>query len=475
MMSQHIQLHLLRLYTNEGYALFAGNPSKGFHRQSLDVVSELVSTSYLRAQGRLDNVLGTRRLPWSLCLHWDGSQHGPTVAFGTFVEIPNDQGTLHGIFFVHAVKLKGTNSLVPVVEGVIRHLSPAGLQKLLDGIADVATGRRDGPSLAVLISQRLEQCCLAGGPPIELSVAKGVTFIAHDRAGSAPIAWLAMASLHAQQSPPWEVSDEILSAGEIGTRSWKEGRLGRGESIGASSLLSLAKKEDKDCDGDLQFIRAEERPNGIPIVAPAQQNRSDNPPQTLSSATYLEPNWNNFLRRILTVYSRRRIYIALVLVALIGASFLLRRDRQMLEVDDNAGQELVPLEGLRQDQRRAESRLAALEKEFAELKGWRERIERRELIQRVLSREDGAIEEAKRLWEKEPEWLRIVLQETRKYKENKFAMLNLLIALQETDRAILMRSQKDLAEFLDEMENNSPGPRTALVMRALRERMNRIE
>ena len=122
-----------------------------------------------------------------------------------------------------------------------------------------------------------------------------------------------------------------------------------------------------------------------------------------------------------------------------------------------------------ESQNQAETRLAALEESLTELKEWRARTEGRALIQRVLAREAGALKEAKHLWEKDPEWLRLLLQEIRQNKHHKFATLDVVRALQETDVDLLKRSQKEIADFLDDVGGN--GPQTEREAQAIRDRL----
>lgn len=440
-MSPHIQRHFVRLYTHKGYLLLAGNPSEGFARQDLDVASEAVPASYLKAQRRLDSVLPSRRLPWPLCLLWDDPQRRPIVAYGTFVDLPNERGELHGVFFVHAVEATGPASLVSLVEGVVRQLSPAGLQKLLQGIEEVAAGGRDAESFAVQVSRWLEERCPPGAPPITVPAAEGVGFIAHDRAGSAPVAWLAMAAVHAKLSPPWEVADVPGPGDQIGTWSLEHGKVRGGGSATVSRLLSRVD---------------ERRAEALPKEPPAVQ---DTAAETVSLDAGPKPIQEE--ERAEAAPPARRRYMAFALVGfLLCVSLVYSLDRTKQSEEGGGG--LARMED-------AEARLAALEKNLAELKEWRERMEGRELIQRVLAREAGALDEARRLWERDPEWLRLFLEEVRRNKHRKEATLDVVLALDQTDAGVLSRSQKDVVDFLDDVAGN--GRKTGLAVQAVRDRL----
>jgi hypothetical protein len=212
-----IRKHWIRIYERRtGYGLYVGTPSAGLTRQPLDHESRLVSRSYIAAQRRLDKVLGTKRVPWSMTFRLDDPRSSPVVAYGSHMELTAEQGQ-SGIIFLHAVELSHPDLLHACVDGMVTFLSNAGIRELRRVVLDAATDKTDGGSAAALIASQLEdlvaECPADEGwrPGGRLSIKS----IEQDCAGAASLAWLTFALQQTRVMAPWEVYDLLRDGSNV--------------------------------------------------------------------------------------------------------------------------------------------------------------------------------------------------------------------------------------------------------------------
>lgn len=209
--------HLIRIYEQAGgYGLYVGDPFSELNRHALDHESEEVSKSYLLAQRRLDNVLGTKRAPWSMTFRRDGPRSPLVVAYGSHIELTAEHGQ-SGIIFLHAVELSDSDFLYTCVNGIVRFLSNAGIRELRHAVLNVATGKSSSDESATQIAKKLEGF-IAESPADPNRMANDklrIKSVEQDCAGAASVAWLTLALQQAKAIPPWEVYDEVRDGENI--------------------------------------------------------------------------------------------------------------------------------------------------------------------------------------------------------------------------------------------------------------------
>ena len=115
--------HLLRVNVcGYGYRLYSGRLPFEFTAEPFDVASDRVPRSFLAAQSRLDTVLQTGTLTWSMAFRHDSQETCPLVAYGTLIDSPDDKGR-RGISFVHAFEVDSEYLLYEYVTAVAKLLS----------------------------------------------------------------------------------------------------------------------------------------------------------------------------------------------------------------------------------------------------------------------------------------------------------------------------------------------------------------
>jgi hypothetical protein len=217
-----IKQHIIRINVKgKGYSLYTGNPDWGFEEQSLNVSTRQIPESFLLAQQKLDTVLKTGKLSWSMSFRHDSRNTSPIVAYGSFTEAPDDKGRI-GIFFIHAIELKHPNGIHSCVESIIALLSHKMIRDLTRIIADLAIGKLPADKSLLLISRNLEKRIEDWNDRenfIYQSKDENIRIraIVHDCAGAAALAWLTTAYLKNNSNPPWEVYDMVDETGNIQT------------------------------------------------------------------------------------------------------------------------------------------------------------------------------------------------------------------------------------------------------------------
>jgi hypothetical protein len=218
-----IKRHTLRINVKgKGYVLYTGDPYSGFEEQPLDVQSHEVSSAYLSLQNRLDQVLQSRRLTWSMSFGRDVGHGNVLVAYGCFVDEADEYGKV-GLFFLHALDLADPNLLSKCIESVVLLLSNPGIRGIGDAIGNIAARAGDVNEFLRALSQRVERLISTSMTQDNRPGADGkavrIGRIEHDCAGAAPLAWLAMAYSHAGTAAPWEVYEVVGVNGNIQTIS----------------------------------------------------------------------------------------------------------------------------------------------------------------------------------------------------------------------------------------------------------------
>lgn len=214
---RRVKRQLIRIYEQErGYGLYVGDPSSGLARHALDHESELVSGSYLLAQKRLDDVLRTKRVPWSVTFRRDGLRSSLVVAYGSHIELTAEHGH-SGIIFLHAVELTDPVFLYPCINGLVSFLSNAGIRELRHVVLEVATGKTSSDEAVSQIANKLESFIAVS--PANSSRKDNdrlkLKSIEQDCAGASSVAWLTLALQQAEVIPPWEVYDDVQDGDKI--------------------------------------------------------------------------------------------------------------------------------------------------------------------------------------------------------------------------------------------------------------------
>jgi hypothetical protein len=215
--------HFFRLNVSpEGYVLFAGRGGQTFRPQPLGVESREVPRGYLLAQGRIDDVLKTRQVNWSLSVQWPDSRRRPVVAYGCHVAAPDDRGR-QGLTFIHGIELETAEQICPCVIGVLIRIAAACGRQLLQGIGDLALGTGGITTQEFLsdLASSLEKHIPTESPlPRSGSDALGeIAVIAHDCVGGQATAWLILAGQQQDREPPWSLYDSVNKDGSVVTHA----------------------------------------------------------------------------------------------------------------------------------------------------------------------------------------------------------------------------------------------------------------
>jgi hypothetical protein len=457
-----IKQHILRIYIyDKGYALYSGTLDRGFRRQNLDVASDYVSSSYIQAQNRLDEILETRKVTWSMSFCNDAIKRNPIVAYGTLRDIPDSHG-LSSIFFIHAIELYRSVDLYLCVKNLIRVLSNEGVIQLTKSIRDVAIGECGPDSLLKFASQRVEDMMLTNKGDITLpQVRKSViSSIEHDCAGASALAWLAMAFLHNSAEPPWEVFDLAGVSGGIKTGSTK---YLNANSVCASDIQDKSIKQFvlvTDTDG--QSITSESI-----VESGAAKNLSINN-RVPSTALEGTPKKGNGIPHLASTIG---LIFSMILVSACLFLLYIVQNQQRHTFDD-----------LQTFSNNLKEERSLLLKDLNELIGSGKPVQPRELQDQPVSAtvkalfdvnpnvRAAALSKLKQDKRNHSEVLPMILNYIRENPKNLNGVLNALLLLQEMDKNVLAKEKDNILGILDTVGTN--GPKTAKASEGVRSRLN---
>jgi hypothetical protein len=209
--------HIVRTYTRSGYTLYAGVPRNGFASAALGVVSASISREFLQLEGRIEDLLESGRISWTVSFQNDGGHRPLLVAYSGYINVQTARRT-EPIAFLHTLELESPSYLVACVEGVVKALSVEGIYRLHMDLRALALDGADEQELLKRLTSRFETLCdpTRVAPRSRNGNAPGT--IVHDCAGGPAIAWLTMAAAQAHAPGPWIVADELDRNGGVQTR-----------------------------------------------------------------------------------------------------------------------------------------------------------------------------------------------------------------------------------------------------------------
>lgn len=320
--------HFFRLnVAGQGYALYAGDPRRGFQQQPLGVASADVPVAFLRGQRRIDETFEGRQQALTLSLQHPDGRSRPVLTYGTWFSAADEHGR-HGLVFVHGIEIEQREAIYPHCASVFARLSPAAVRQLLHELRGLAAGKNRQPNdflkhVAHAAEATAARLAAASPPPGESA---SIAAVEHDCTGAAPVAWLAIASQLQYAAPPWEAYDQNARNGGTLTRVEPE----RGAVVLASHLLLQA---------DLRPLPSK---RNIPAAepGPAAQD-SFSPPRELpapieaAERTYGAGPQPRSPRELLGALA----VLAVLLVVLAGAVFIaLQAHRRAAHAEDQAQQ-----------------------------------------------------------------------------------------------------------------------------------------
>lgn len=254
-MTAMVKRHVVRISVKgQGYKLYAGTTTEGFTEQPLDIPSKFVSAAYIKAQARLDRILATDYLPWSLTIVYDSASPRPVVAYGTFLDTPDDTGR-PGLYFIHGVEVHDVRYVPACVGCVVRLLSNTGVRTRSFEIARVALGHLPVQDFLRSVCEDFDKVLVDLDLPTlysRLPSDLAISAIEHDCGGASAVAWLTMAVAQSAASPPWEVYDSLTAGGTVRTHRTNDDS---GRVIKASDILGCGVSYYRASD-----LRADEIP-----------------------------------------------------------------------------------------------------------------------------------------------------------------------------------------------------------------------
>jgi len=188
-----IRTHIVRVYTRSGYTLYTGRPQTGFASADLGVVSAAISPEFLELERRIEDLLESGRISWTISFQNDGPNLPVLVAYGGYVNIPRP-GRTEPIAFLHALELESSASLLACVEGISKALSINGIYLLHRDLSALVLSGTDEQELLARLTARFESFCDPTRVAPQNRSGERPGTIIHDCAGGPAIAWLTMAS-----------------------------------------------------------------------------------------------------------------------------------------------------------------------------------------------------------------------------------------------------------------------------------------
>lgn len=327
-----IKSHLIRIYERRrGYSLYVGTPAAGLTREPLDHESKRVSQSYLTAQARLDKVLQTKRVPWTLTFRLDQPKSAPVVAYGSLMELPAKDGHA-GVVFLHAVELDGPDSLHACVSGVVTFLSNAGIRELRRIVLEAATDKVEASAAVALVADQFETI-VAASPAFHgwrQDERMSIKSIEQDCAGAASVAWLTFALQQTRARVPWEVYDVVGNDGNVITAAsgnYEENV--RASELQRESLYHYLGRPEQPA------ARPEPPPTSVPLpsdVADKDSDESTHPSAAKPADTVAEPEQPFELRGVRKVLSVPASAVPAILILTFGLLFVYDSNRRHKEI-----------------------------------------------------------------------------------------------------------------------------------------------
>src|SRR6202041_755959 len=117
---------------------YVGSGGRDFCAHPLDVESIAIPANYLRSQNRIDEVLKTRKVNWSLSAHHSGSPTLPAVVYGCRIGALDDRKR-EGITFIHGIELNTPGDVSGIIAAILVQIAGATGQRLIEAIADLAS------------------------------------------------------------------------------------------------------------------------------------------------------------------------------------------------------------------------------------------------------------------------------------------------------------------------------------------------
>lgn len=222
--------HTFRLNVyGKGYTLFSGQPSQ-YKEFPLDIASQGIPRNYMCAQKRIDAMLKTQILRWHFSISNLYNNEFPVIAYGCFLPIPDDRGR-EGISFVHAIESDEILRMDEIVVCIIQLLSQRSIEEISKLLAGLAQGSCTPERATEFLTNPFKNPyrCSANS---SANRNQAIQLIWHDCGGSSAVAWLAMATSHLGNPPPWEIYEEY--SGHVGCIATISSR------VGASKMYSLS-------------------------------------------------------------------------------------------------------------------------------------------------------------------------------------------------------------------------------------------
>lgn len=252
-----IRTHIVRAYTLSGYRLYTGDPWNGFASAALGVVSASISREFLELERRIEDLLESGRISWTVSFQNDGDHRPLLVGYSGYLNIQRARRT-EPIAFLHVLELESPSSLLGCVEGIGKALSTDGIHRLHRDLSALALDGADEQELLKRLTARFETFCDPArvAPRYRNGEAPGT--IVHDCAGGPAIAWVTMAAAQSHARGPWIVGDELDRNGVMQTRCIPD--LGSARVL-ASELMYRTMPAGEEVRVDEQeYFRPEEPP-----------------------------------------------------------------------------------------------------------------------------------------------------------------------------------------------------------------------
>jgi len=212
-----ILTHIVRAYARSGYTLYTGEPRGGFASAALGVVSTSISREFLELERRIEDLLESGRISWTVSFQNDGNHRPVLVAYSGYINILR-AGRTEPIAFLHALELESQSSLLACVEGIGKALSIDGIHRLHRDLNALARDGANEQELLIRLTERFETFCDPTRVAPQNRNCETPSTIVHDCAGGPAIAWLTMAAAHTHAREPWIVADELDRNGGVQTR-----------------------------------------------------------------------------------------------------------------------------------------------------------------------------------------------------------------------------------------------------------------
>jgi hypothetical protein len=431
-----IKRHIIRVNVKgKGNSLYSGDSYNGFKEQPLGLASVNIPSIFLKAQKRLDSVLETRKLSWSLSFLQDNAQN-QIVAYGCFLEKPEEDNRT-GLFFIHAIELNDHKNLFSGVSSIINLLSNSGVRIISKAVEDVAIGKRDVYEFLTTISQKIENALSLITEDVICQNLGEIKFskIEHDCAGAAATAWLIMAGKTMNSNPPWEVYDTVGSNGNILTV------------VSPSTNNSLALASEIQRQSLKYFLSPVPSVNLGSNVEPIKKDNLDK-----DVSNNIKPKDNNEL------VQKGNIWLKIgTISSLLSAIILVCSGIYFINNYNNQQKHFLDELNLIAEKLKQSSQLPPPSPEV--------KVEIKQPAEQELTQLIGKLfDENKTIrltalsdlakWKSDPRIVRLSLDHAQNYKSNETGVFYILRLLKQTDVELLKQNKETIMPFLEEVKTN---------------------